>query len=136
MGQGGPIMLPFGRRDTLRLGLGALAGTALSGSGLLVPRARAATAPAIEVEKGATLRVMRPAKFVAGDEIVFMKNTQLFTEKTGCEVKVEMQSWEDLRPKTAVAANVGAGPDIVLAWLDDPHLYPDKLLDLTDIATY
>ena len=47
-----------------------------------------------------------------------------------------MQAWEDLRPKTAVAANVGAGPDIVLAWLDDPHQYPDKLLDLTSIATY
>jgi multiple sugar transport system substrate-binding protein len=129
-------MLPFGRRDTLRMGLGALAGTALSGSGLIVPRARAATAPALEVEKGASLRVMRPSKFVAGDEIVFMKNTQLFTERTGCEVRIEMQAWEDLRPKTAVAANVGAGPDIVLAWLDDPHLYPDKLLDLTDIATY
>ena len=47
-----------------------------------------------------------------------------------------MQAWEDLRPKTAVAANVGAGPDIVLAWLDDPHLYQDKILDLSELADY
>jgi multiple sugar transport system substrate-binding protein len=116
------------------MGLGALAGTALAGA-VSAPGA-AADAPPFEVEKGATLRVMRPAKFVAGDEQLFNENTKRFTEQTGVEVRIEMQAWEDLRPKTAVAANVGSGPDIVLAWLDDPHLYPDRLLDLTDIAEY
>ena len=51
-------------------------------------------------------------------------------------VQIDYEAWEDLRPKTAVAANVGSGPDIVLAWLDDPQQYPDKLVDLTDIADY
>ena len=41
-----------------------------------------------------------------------------------------------MRPKAAVAANIGAGPDIILGWLDDPHLYPEKLIDLTDLAEY
>ena len=36
----------------------------------------------------------------------------------------------------AVAANIGSGPDVVLAWNDDPHQYPDKLLDLTEVAEY
>ncbi len=76
----------------MRLGLGALAGTALGGAGLASSRVLTATAPQFEVEKGASLRVMRPAKFVAGDELVFLKNTQAFTERTGCEVRIEMQA--------------------------------------------
>jgi multiple sugar transport system substrate-binding protein len=120
------------RRGTMKVGLGALA------AGSLARAAGAADAPTprLEVEKGASLRVMRPAKFVAGDEQLFNLNTESFTKATGVEVKIEMQAWEDLRPKTAVAANVGSGPDVVLAWLDDPHQYPDKLLDLTDVAEH
>ena len=49
---------------------------------------------------------------------------------------IDYESWEDLRPKTAVAANVGSGPDVVLGWLDDAFQYPDKLLEVTDIAQY
>ena len=44
---------------------------------------------------------------------------------------MESQAWEDLRPKAAVAANVGKGPDIVYGWYDDAHQYPDKLVDLS-----
>lgn len=40
-----------------------------------------------------------------------------------------------MRPKAAVAANVGSGPDIVMTWFDDPFQYPDKLVDVTDLAT-
>jgi multiple sugar transport system substrate-binding protein len=35
-----------------------------------------------------------------------------------------------------VAANVCSGPDVIIGWMDSPHLYPEKLLDLTDLATY
>ena len=35
-----------------------------------------------------------------------------------------------------MTANTGAGPDVVVGWTDDPHLYSDKVLDLTDIADY
>jgi hypothetical protein len=41
-----------------------------------------------------------------------------------------------VRPKAAVAANTGAGPDIILSTNDDANLYPDKLLDVTDVAEY
>ncbi|MFC7553516.1 hypothetical protein ACFQU7_16535 [Pseudoroseomonas wenyumeiae] len=52
------------------------------------------------------------------------------------QIRVDFAGWEDLRPQTAVAANTGAGPDVVVAWADDPHIYADKTLDLTDLATY
>ena len=63
-----------------------------------------------------------------------MANTKKFTEKTGVEVRIDKESWEDIRPKAAVAANVGSGPDIMFVWFDDAFQYPDKLLDVTDLA--
>jgi multiple sugar transport system substrate-binding protein len=92
--------------------------------------------PKFEIEKGASLRVLRPAKFVDGDETMFRENTKKFTEQTGVDVRIDIESWEDLRPKTAVAANVGSGPDIILAWSDDPHKFVDKCVDLTEVADY
>jgi multiple sugar transport system substrate-binding protein len=65
-----------------------------------------------------------------------MINVKKFTEKTGVPVRIDNEGWEDVRPKAAVAANVGAGPDIILSTNDDANLYPDKLLDVTDLAEY
>ncbi|NCW51810.1 MAG: carbohydrate ABC transporter substrate-binding protein, partial [Betaproteobacteria bacterium] len=56
--------------------------------------------------------------------------------KTGIKVRVDHEGWEDVRPKAAVAANVGSGPDIILSTNDDANLYPEKLVDCTDVATY
>src|SRR3546814_1635372 len=75
-------------------------------------------------------------KFVQGDEDLWNANTKKFTEATGVEVRIDNEAWEDVRPKAAVAANVGSGPDIILGWFDDPHQYPDKLVPLTDLADY
>ncbi|MGO7961815.1 hypothetical protein AB9E07_35935, partial [Rhizobium leguminosarum] len=50
--------------------------------------------------------------------------------------RFDKESWEDIRPKAAVAANVGSGPDLIMCWFDDAHQYPDKLVDLTEIANY
>ena len=65
-----------------------------------------------------------------------MANVKKFTEKYGIEVRVDNESWEDVRPKAAVAANAGAGPDIILSTNDDANLYPDKLVDVTDVCNY
>jgi multiple sugar transport system substrate-binding protein len=65
-----------------------------------------------------------------------MANVKKFTDKTGIEVRVDNEGWEDVRPKAAVAANVGSGPDIVLSTNDDANMYPDKLLDVTDLCEY
>jgi multiple sugar transport system substrate-binding protein len=87
-------------------------------------------------EKGAKLRVLRWSRFVQGDIDAYMVNVKKFTDKTGIEVRVDNEGWEDVRPKAAVAANTGAGPDIILSTNDDANLYPDKLLDVTDLCTY
>lgn len=127
--------------DITRRGLGFGAG-ALAASGLLGRDARAAipmadaAPPSLPIEKGATLRVLRPAKFVEPDETIFRENTKKFADAMGVQVRIDFSGWEDLRPQTAVTANTGAGPDVVVGWTDDPHLYADKLLDLTDVAEY
>ena len=87
-------------------------------------------------EKDAKLRVLRWSRFVQGELDAYMANVKKFTEKTGIEVRVDTEGWEDVRPKAAVAANTGAGPDIILSTNDDANLYPDKLLDVTDLCTY
>jgi multiple sugar transport system substrate-binding protein len=127
-------MRAFTRRDSLKLGAGLLAGAAVGG---LHATARAQE-PMLDLkpEAGASLRVLRPAKFVAGDEKLWLENTDKYTKATGVAVKVESQGWEDLRPKAAVAANVGKGPDVVYGWYDDAHQYPEKLVDLTDLGEY
>ena len=63
---------------------------------------------------GASLRLLRWSPFVQGDEDAWLANTKKFTEATGVEVRVDKESWEDIRPKAAVAANVGSGPDLML----------------------
>ncbi len=122
------------RRKFLKTTAGATAGAAVAAPMVWVPSAHAQwnNAP----EKGAKLRVLRWKRFVAGDEEVYLANVKKFTEKTGIEVRVDSESWEDVRPKAAVAANTGAGPDIILSTQDDANLYPDKLVDVTDLANY
>ena len=45
-----------------------------------------------------------------GDIDAYMANVKKFTEKTGIEVRVDNEGWEDVRPKAAVAANIGSRP--------------------------
>ena len=33
-----------------------------------------------------------------------------------------------------LAANLGTGPDLVMGWYDDPHIYPQRLVDVSDLA--
>jgi multiple sugar transport system substrate-binding protein len=87
-------------------------------------------------ERGAKLRVLRWSRFVQGDIDQYMANVKKFTDKFGIEVRVDNESWEDVRPKAAVAANTGAGPDIILGTYDDANLYPEKLVDVTDLCNY
>jgi multiple sugar transport system substrate-binding protein len=106
-----------------------------TGTALFSPLANAQTL-IFKPEKGATLRVLRWSRFVQGDIDAYMINVKKFTEKTGIEVRVDNEGWEDVRPKAAVAANTGAGPDIILSTNDDANLYPEKLLDVTDLADH
>ena len=125
------------RRDALALGVSAaaLAATGASAQSVHIKSADVA-APNFAIEKGATLRMLRPVRFVQADEDVFRANAAKFTKETGVEVKVDFVGWEDINQQTAVTSNSGAGPDIIIGFSDAPHIYVDKLVELTDVADY
>ncbi len=124
------------RRTVLATGTAAAASMLLPNFAMSAIPVANVTPPKLPLENGATLRVLRPTKFLDPDEIIFRKNVAKFTAQTGVPVRLDFVGWEDLRPQVAVAANTGAGPDIVVAWPDDPHQFVDKVVELTDIAEY
>lgn len=133
-------MADFTRRQSLTLGAAVIAAQSIPLIGaraddLAVPTADVKP-PVFKIESGATLRVLRPAKFVAPDEDLFRANTRKFTESSGIPVRVDFVSWEDMRPQTAVAGNTGAGPDIIVGFGSDPQIYADKLIPVDDLAEY
>jgi len=127
-------MRKLSRREVIKLGAGVTTGAALGSAGMSFATSAAAAEMPFKPEPGARLRLLRWKRFVQGDEDLFEKNIAKFTKLTGVPVRVDHESWEDVRPKAAVAANIGSGPDIIIAWYDDPHQYPDKLIDMTDVA--
>ena len=131
-------MAEFTRRDALTIGAAAIGSAALPRHGFAaddIPEAKVAPLN-LPLEKGAELRVLRPAKFVEPDEVLWRANTKKYTDATGIPVRVDFVSWEDIRPQTAVTANTGAGPDIVVGFSADPQIYAPKLVDLSDLAGY
>ncbi len=131
-------MTGFSRRESLTVGAGALAAAAAMQPGearSAIPMAKV-DLPKHPIEAGATLRVIRPTKFVDPDEVVWNENTAKFIKATGVQVRTDFVGWEDIRAQVAVAARTGAGPDVVAGWANDPHLYTDKILDMTELATY
>ena len=119
------------RRNFMKWGLGLAAGAATR-SFAQVPAAK--YAPMFPVEKDAQLRLLRWSGFIKADEEAWNANTKKFQEATGAAVSVEYITWEDVRPKAAMAANLGTGPDLVMGWYDDPHIYPQRLVDVSDVA--
>jgi multiple sugar transport system substrate-binding protein len=124
------------RRTALAAGAAAIGSTVLPNFAMSAIPVADVAPPKLPLENGATLRVVRPTKFLDPDETIFRENVAKFTAQTGVPVRVDFVGWEDLRPQVGVAANTGAGPDVVVAWPDDPHLFSDKLVELSDIAEY
>lgn len=124
-------MSEFTRRNALMAG-GAAVVAAAGGIGAW----RYFTEPELGggVETEASLRLLRWKRFVQSEEEAFMEQVAAFTKETGIPVRVDSEGFEDLRPKAAVTASIGSGPDIVWTIHADPHLYPDKLVDLSDVA--
>ena len=98
-------MAGIGRRDVLKTA-GAAVGAGLLPAGLAQAEPTWNGAP----EPGASLRVLRWKQFIQPEYEAFMENVRAFSKATGVKVRVDAESWEDIRPKAAVAANVGAGP--------------------------
>jgi len=128
-------MTAIGRRRML-LGTGALAGAALVGPSL-ADRAQAwAVEQPFRPENGARLRLLRWRSFVPSEDDAFMQVVAAFTSATGVSIEVSSASNLEVALKSAWAAQRGSGPDLVWTTYADAHLYPEKLVDLGDVAKH
>lgn len=133
---------PWSRRDFLRFSIAGLAGCGLGALSLQSlfqggpALAQKIPDPTIVLEPHPVIRVLRWMGFLKADEEIWITNTKKWERETGGKVITDFINWEDVRARAAMESVLGTGHDIVLGWFDDPHLYPQKLLDLTDIADY
>ena len=74
--------------------------------------------------------------FVQSEDDAFVALMNAFTKATGVKVDITRKSYEDVQPKASVAANTGAGPDLFWGLYSLPHLFPQRCVDMTDVATY
>ena len=126
----------FTRRTLVKGGTAAAAAAALTGPALLEwAKAWAQNAP-WKPEKGAKLSMLRWKYFVQSEDDAFVKLIEAFTKATGVKVDIARESYEDVQPKASVAANTGAGPDLFWGLYSLPHLFPQKCVDVTDVADY
>src|ERR1700693_2690368 len=124
------------RRTLVRSGTAMAAAGGLAGPALLDwAKAWAQTAP-WKAEKGAALSLLRWKYFVQSEDDQFVRLIEAFTQATGVKVTISRESYEDVQPKASVAANTGAGPDMFWGLYSLPHLFPQKCVDVTDVANY
>src|SRR6516162_5045134 len=129
-------MTIFTRRSVLQGATAAAAAGALTGPAFLDwARAWAQEAP-WKPEPGAQLSMLRWKYFVQAEDDAFVQMIDTFTKATGVKVTITRESYEDVQPKASVAANTGAGPDLFWGLYSLPHLFPQKCIDVTDVAEY
>ena len=126
-------MTTFNRRTLMK---GAAAAGVLTGSGLTDWAKAWAQASPFKPEAGATLNLLRWRRFVEAEDAQFNKMVAAFTQATGCKVNVSSESFDDVQPKASVTANTGTGPDLIWSLYSVPHLFPQKCLEVTDVADY
>lgn len=96
--------------------------------------ARAAYASKFPIEKGAKLQMLRWTGFIKADDVQWKLNSEAFTKATGVPVEIQEITWSDIAAKSGLAAQLGSGPDIIMGFYDDPFIYPDKLVDVSDLC--
>jgi multiple sugar transport system substrate-binding protein len=129
-------MTNFTRRALVKAGTAAAAAGALTGPALVEwAKAWAQNAP-WKPEKNAQLSMLRWKYFVQAEDDAFVKLIDAFTQATGVKVNISRESYEDVQPKASVAANTGTGPDLFWGLYSLPHLFPQKCMDVSDVADY
>src|ERR1700731_610175 len=129
-------MTNFTRRTVIKGGTALAATGALTGPALLEwARAWAQTAP-WKPEKDAKLSMLRWKYFVQSEDEAFVKLIEAFTQATGVPVDIARESYGGVQPKASVAANTNAGPDLFWGLYSLPHLFPQKCVDVSDVADY
>jgi len=129
-------MTNFTRRTLVTAGTAAAAAGTLTGPAFLEYAKAWAQAAPWKPEKNAQLSMLRWKYFVQAEDDACIALLDAFTKATGVKVTVSRESYEDVQPKASVAANTGAGPDIFWGLYSLPHLFPQKCIDVTDVADY
>jgi multiple sugar transport system substrate-binding protein len=129
-------MLDFTRRALVKGGTAIATVGALAGPALLEWAKAWAQAAPWKPEKGAQLSLLRWKSFVQAEDDAFVAIMDAFTEASGVKVTVSRESQDDVQPKASVAGNTGSGPDLFWGYYSLPHLFPQKCLDVTDVADY
>ena len=123
--------MPLTRRHLLR----STASLATAAPLLDWARAWAAEQP-FTPESGAKLQLLRGATFLPAEGKTTADHVAAFSAATGIPVQIENINQDDLPSKTALAAQVGSGPDIIWTQNTTPHLVAEKLVDVSDVANY
>src|SRR3984885_14695555 len=125
------------RRSLLKAGGGLLAVAATMSAEQLLGYAKAwAQTSQWKPEAGAKINLLRWKRFVEAEDQAFMAMVQAFGKATGVEINVTNESYDEIHPKASLAANTGEGLDMVWGLYTLPHLFPEKCLDMTDVADY
>lgn len=121
----------LGRRTLLASSTAAAVAPGLLASA----RAWAQQAP-FKPEPDAKLVLLRGATFLPAEGETTAAHVAAFAQATGTEVKILNVNQDDLVSKMALSAQVGSGPDLIWTQNTTAHLFPDKLVDLTEVADY
>jgi multiple sugar transport system substrate-binding protein len=129
-------MTTITRRTLVHGATAATASAALAGPALLEWAKAWAQAAPWKPEKNAQLSVLRWKYFVQSEDDAFVALVDAFTKATGVKVNIIRESFEDIPPKASVAANTGSGPDLFWGLYSLPFLFPQKCMDVSDVANY
>src|SRR3974390_1149508 len=124
------------RRTLAKAARGAAAASSLIGPALLDWAKAWAQAAPWKPEKGAKLSMLRWKYFVQSEDAASVKLLDAIRKATGVPVQISRESYEHVQPKASVAANTGTGPDLFSGLYSLPHLFPQKCMDVTDVANY
>jgi multiple sugar transport system substrate-binding protein len=125
------------RRSLIKGGATLLATAAtMSGEQLLGYAKAWAQTSQWKPEAGAKINLLRWKRFVEAEDVAFMKIVDAFQKATGVTINVSNESYDDIQPKASVAANTGQGLDMVWGLYTLPFLFPNKCVDMTDVADY
>ena len=124
------------RRTLVQGGTALTAAGALTGPALLDWAKAWAQTAQWKPEKGAKITLLRWKRFIQAEEDAFMDLVANFTKATGVKVSVINESLDDVQPKASVAANISSGPDMFWGLYSLPHLFPAKVVEVTDVADY
>ena len=80
--------------------------------------------------------MLRWKYFVQSEDDAFVELIDAFHSGNRRQSHHCARSYEDIPPKASVAANTGSGPDLFWGLFSLPHLFPQKCVDVTDVADY